>query len=367
MPQVESSELERIRSNPKSVCNSYPVQIVEGVLYVWPDSSDDGKIESALTPPPVNDYEGETIPEDRLWKGDWNFRELPYGHDYFIENVVDPAHVPVSHHNIVGSRYGDLRMNMRTTIPLSKNGFEIGVSSDMSTSESTTTYNAPSQVLIKSPFGQDGARQYLELYSSPSRPGFCNHVGRIVIVKDESKETPKLLKQFTLPLPTWVNHVMASAFLHQDALFLHGQERSLTRYKQYRTAQPGNDSYADAVLPCSADKGVMHFRYWMSKFANGFIPFKGDTTMPAADNEAVFDVWNSHTKHCKVCLSALSRLKKVRALSFFAAAVVAAIRPKVLGVVGSTASALGLSGLGLVLSKLIKMFYRYEFSHADNH
>ena len=367
IPQIPASELERIKANPKSNCNSFPVQIVDGLLWVWPDASDDAKIESALSPVPSNDYEGEDVPEDRLWKGPWNTRELPYGHDYFIENVVDPAHVPVSHHNIVGSRYSDQSLKISTVKPLTETGFSIGTSNGTTDSQGTTTFNAPAQVLIKAPFGEDGARQYLELYSSPSRPGFSNHVGRMVIVKDQTKEMPKLLKQFTLPLPTWVNHIVASTFLHQDALFLHGQERSLAHFGMYRTAQPGNDSYANAVLPCSADKGVMLFRDWMSRFANGFIPFKGDTTMPPANNEVVFDVWNSHTKNCKYCLTALRRLKRVRAMAFLASAMVAAIRPKVLGVVGSTMSALGFSGLGFVLSKLIKMFYRYEFSHADNH
>ena len=33
------------------------------------------------------------------------FRDIPYGWDMFMENVLDPAHVPVSHHNIVGNRF----------------------------------------------------------------------------------------------------------------------------------------------------------------------------------------------------------------------------------------------------------------------
>mmetsp|Transcript_38127 Transcript_38127/g.81348 ORF Transcript_38127/g.81348 Transcript_38127/m.81348 type:complete len:192 (+) Transcript_38127:351-926(+) len=191
----------------------------------------------------------------------------------------------------------------------------------------------------------------------------------MVIVKDASKKMPKLLRQFTLPLPTWANHMMSSAFLHQDALFLHGQDRALTHTGAYRTAQPvgATDSYSRAVLPTSADRGVMLFRSWMGKFAGGFVPFRGDTTMPPANNEVVFDVWNSHTKHCKYCLAALGRIRKVRALAFFLSATVATIRPKILGVVGSTAAALGLSGVGLVMSKLIKIFYWYEFSHAENH
>lgn len=325
VPQVSTNELENIKSNPKSNCNSFPVQIVDGVLWTWPDSSDDAKIESALTPVPINSATKDIDNLERLWEGPWNFRELPYGHDYFIENVVDPAHVPVSHHNVVGSRYGDLGMSMRSKKPLTKDGFSIGVSNNLATSESTTSFTAPSQVLIEAPFGEDGGAQYLELYSSPSRPGFSNHVGRMVIIKDKSLVMPKLLRAFTLPLPTWMNHIMASAFLHQDALFLHGQERSLTNTGQYKTSVPANDSYAAAVMPCSADKGVMTFRNWMQRFAGGFIPFKGDLTMPAANNDVVFDVWNSHTKHCKYCLTALKRLKVARTLAFLTSALVATI------------------------------------------
>ena len=111
----------------------------------------------------------------------------------------------------------------------------------------------------------------------------------------------------------------------------------------------------------------MNFRNWMGKFAGGHIPFRGDTTMPAKNNDVVFDVWNSHTKHCSYCLAALKRLKMARKLTFLTAALIATIRPKFLGVVGSVMSSLGFAGAGFGLSKLIGMFYKYEFSHADNH
>lgn len=43
--------------------------------------------------------------EGRLVQLPWSQRDLAYGHEYFLENVVDPAHVPVSHHNVAGG-YG---------------------------------------------------------------------------------------------------------------------------------------------------------------------------------------------------------------------------------------------------------------------
>jgi len=374
VPQVDSNELELIKSNPKSDCGSYPVTIVDGLMYVWPETGSDARIESALADVPVNDRfdQADAVKDGSVWKGPWSYRELPYGHDYFLENVVDPAHVPISHHNVVGSRYGDQTLNLKTGKPLDKTGFSIVSPGDAANAGgSSTTFKAPSQVLIEAKFG-DGAKQWLELYTSPSRPGFCNHVGRMVIQKDASGGMPQLLRAFTAPLPKWLNHLLAPSFLNQDALFLHGQERSLTFGEEYVTSRPqtgkkAGDSYASAVMPCSADRGVMMFRSWMAKYGKGFIPFQGDKTMPPVDNNVVFDVWNSHTKHCKYCLGALRNIGRIRAMSFLASALVASLRPRILGVLGSTAAAAGLAGVGLVMTKLIGLFYKFEFSHADNH
>jgi hypothetical protein len=89
-----------------------------------------------------------------------------------------------------------------------------------------------------------------------------NHIGRMVICKDESGAMPKLLRQFTLPMPTWLNHVAASFFLNQDALFLHHQERYLAKtgnyasYKRSNDAESSADHYTKAVLPIETDKGM---------------------------------------------------------------------------------------------------------------
>jgi len=88
--------------------------------------------------------------------------------------------------------------------------------------------------------------------------------------------------------------------------------------------------------------------------------------MPPTDNSVVFDVWNGHTKHCQYCQTALRRLKKFRLAAFFVASCLAVLRP--VGKIGSLARAatLGVTGVGLLLHKLIGMFYKYEFSHAQN-
>jgi hypothetical protein len=280
------------------------------------------------------------------------------------------AHVEVSHHNVVGSRYNNQVMNLSKVKPLTKDGFAIKSSRPLPKAKpGTTNFSAPSLVAIDVPFGDDGARQSLELYISPSRPGFSYHVGRQVILKDKSGKIPSLLRQFSLPTPKWLSHVLASVFLNQDGLFLHHQERALARTGQYTSALGNGEDpyqYTKAVYAVNSDMGVILFRNWLQQLAGGRIPYKHNPVMPAPSNEIVFDVWNGHTKYCKYCQDALRRLKKIRLASFVAATCMAVVRPAKLQVVGNLAATLFLAGTGMMLNKLIGMFYRYETSHAHN-
>ena len=379
IPQLtaDSAQFRNVKENPKSQCNSFPAQIIDGVLWVWPQSGDDARLESALTP--AKSYQGlnDIQDKDRIWYGPWNFRQLPYGADFFIENVVDPAHVSISHHNVVGSRYNDQTMSMQHVTKLEKGGFAVETFRQDVEQKSKTTFHAPSHVSIEAPFGNEGAFQTLELYASPSMPGFSNHVGRMVVVKDKTGKMPKLLKQFTAPLPKWLNHVLAAAFLNQDAVFLHQQERLMAKTGQYTTLinDVGDGSrkngasesydYNQAVLPIEADKGVIFFRRWMSKFGGGRIPYKNNPSMPPVDPQVCFDQYNSHTATCRYCQTALRRLKKVRFASFFIATCLAVMRP-LRRQVFNLATVLVSAGVGLALNKLIAMFYKYEFSHSHN-
>jgi hypothetical protein len=60
---------------------------------VWPSSGSDARILSELTPIVDMSLEGffDDVDESRSVVGPWNFRFIPHGFDYFIENVIDPA------------------------------------------------------------------------------------------------------------------------------------------------------------------------------------------------------------------------------------------------------------------------------------
>lgn len=374
LPQSTENEFNKVKSNPRSQCNSFPVKIVNDVLWVWPDSGPDAKLQSALTPlsvMPLLDDNGNPIPEENVIYNNYNFRELPYGADYFLENVVDPAHVPVSHHNVVGNRYTDPKpIIMKTAEPMTKHGFVLTHGDQIKTRHE---FKSPCLVSIDSKVTEAGARQILELYCSPSRPGFCNHVGRLVMIKDNQGNVPSGFKMFTLPIPVWINHVLAASFLNQDALFLHAQERNLHRDLDYKSSSSINDkdsvdknpSYKKMVYtPTISDKGVLMFRDWLRLKAGGRIPFQGYQGMPPVDNEVVFDQWHSHTSKCKYCMGAYKNARKVRVATATLAILLAICRPR--GVI-TTAAAVGLfGGISYSSHKVMKSLRRFEFSHAEN-
>jgi len=163
VPQISSqTDLERIKASPKTSCNAFPTRVLNGVLFVWPSSDETAILESELIPVTYRQAEGFS---DRLWEGPWNFRELPYGADVFLENVVDLAHVGVSHHNIVGNRCGSQERTLETVSPVTNDGFSVLSKSPNSENPDVITFHAPSLVAIDAP-AANGVT--LELYCSPS-------------------------------------------------------------------------------------------------------------------------------------------------------------------------------------------------------
>ena len=95
IPQTLTKEKEKTLL-PKACVKSYPTQVRQGLVWVWGSRGAPGSdvvIESMLKSPQLireledTDYSGRVSPPR------WNFRDLPYGWDMFMENVCDPAYV----------------------------------------------------------------------------------------------------------------------------------------------------------------------------------------------------------------------------------------------------------------------------------
>jgi phenylpropionate dioxygenase-like ring-hydroxylating dioxygenase large terminal subunit len=390
IPQSEDSQTEAKHcSNRNSCAVAYPTQERQGLLWVWPEAGSQAQIESQLRAPRI-------IPEldddsDKVVHLFWNIRDLPYGWDFFMENVADPAHVPVSHHGIVGSRYKDAKYYdmIRVREMSTQEGFSFAIEPTAPTiAQAVHDFQPPCLMRIVST-STDGGKLILALYASPTRPGWCRHIGCQVLVKTEEGKTPKGLGIFGLPMPTWLGHVLASLFLHQDLVFLHYQEK--------RLAKQGKGRWLDAVYtPNPQDKMIITFRQWLEKRAGGGIPWASGCSpdLPPAeqDKQKLFDVWATHTQECKVCQDALKNINRLCAFAYVAAVVCLClgviVDARAVAVKAAIATAsqtatsiltappagfwLALGGtilfatVGYLLKKFSRLFYVYEFEHARN-
>ncbi|HEY9804679.1 MAG TPA: Rieske 2Fe-2S domain-containing protein [Leptolyngbyaceae cyanobacterium] len=383
MPQSKDEQTAvRNCENQKSCAVVYPTQERQGLLWVWAEAGEKAQEESQLqTPRIVAELEDDL---DRVEKSPWNFRDLPYGWDYFMENVCDPAHVPVSHHGIVGDRYKDAKYY--DMIPVRHISTQDGFAFEIQPTQGNIVqaihdFQPPCYMKITST-SKDSGQLILALYATPTRPGWCRHIGCQVFVKNSQGKKPQGLAFFGLPLPIWLVHVLASLFLHQDMVFLHYQEAIITQKRKGK--------WLDAVYtPNPQDKMVIALRRWLENRAGGSIPwaeaYNNDVPQAEKDKQKLFDVWTTHTQNCTVCQNALKNINRLTVLSYVAAtvclfmAVILDARTVAMQAIGASlfsfppigfwlalAAGILLAVLGYQLKRFSRLFYIYEFEHAHN-
>jgi phenylpropionate dioxygenase-like ring-hydroxylating dioxygenase large terminal subunit len=378
IPQSKDEQTEaKHRSNSKSCALAYPTQECQGLLWVWSEAGSQAQLESELkTPRIVPEVENASKKVMHLF---WNVRDLPYGWDFFMENVSDPAHVPVSHHGIMGNRYQDAKYyDMIQVRQMStQEGFAYEITPvEPDIEQKVHDFQPPSHMRIVSTY-KDGGKLILALYATPTRPGWCRHIGCQVLIKNEALKTPKGLGFFALPMPTWLGHVLGSLFLHQDAVFLHYQEKIIAQQK---------GKWVNAVYtPNPQDKMVIAFRQWLEKRAGGGIPWDSscNPNLPPRerDKQKLFDVWTTHTQDCSVCQNALKNINRLTMLAYIAAVVcfclgviidartVASAGQNVIPPAGfwwAIGGTILFAIAGYQLKRLSRLFYVYEFEHSHN-
>ncbi len=387
IPQSKDKTTEETHCNrPQACAIAYPTQERQGLLWVWPEAGESGFNHSQeRSPRLITELETSSNQVIKLF---WNQRDLPYGWDYFMENVADPAHVPVSHHGIMGSRYTDATYYdmPRLREVSTQEGFAFGVTnSSPAITDATHDFQPPCLMKISTTF-TDGGQLILVLYATPTRPGWCRHIGCQILVKNEAGNTPPGLGFFALPMPQWLGHVLASLFLHQDLVFLHYQERTL--------GQRGRNRWLDEVYtPNPQDKMIITFRQWLEYRAGGGVAWDKscDPSLPPPEynKDKLFDVWSTHTKDCRYCQTALKRIDQLTTIAIITtvglliAGVMVDARTMAAHMVLAPTTESGwatpplafwglLSGAGIMaifaglLRKFRQLFYVYRFEHADN-
>lgn len=267
----------------------YPSVEQEGIIWFWPDSRPESKNIAETKLPP-------SIPAlaDPAFYDELSSRDLPYGYEQLIENLMDPAHVPFAHHGLQGNRNMARPLNYKVE-KVVKSGY-VGMAE-----HGPAVFTAPCIFTIDAQFSRpkmdkDNAemvkRVVLVFICIPVSPG-------------QSKVMWAFRRNFTMwihyVLPRWFIHIQQMLVLDSDMYLLHMTERKL--------AEAGNENWEKACyVPTKSDTFVIAFRKWLRVYAGGAPNWgSGQSSIlpPTPPKEQLMDRYWSHVKKCRHCKAAL--------------------------------------------------------------
>ena len=274
---------------PANSCvQSYPIVERQGIVWLWAGKAEMAKVESIPTIPLVDQPEFRT--SDMI-------RDLPYDQTYFIENVIDPAHVPISHD---ATRNGGNRENAQPLeMVVSESSIEGIKSKYRGMRKANSPWNkldfiAPNLILYQILFEKRKWAGGLALYSIPLGKNRCRVLSR-------SYHHYQSLNWIAKLKPRWLNHWNTNKILEQDLPLIVGQNAKIEQLQQ---------SLKELYLPLkTSDTLVVEYRKWLDKYGSLLPFYQGYETSNNIEKQSV-DIGDRLTRHTQICGSC-SRAYKI--------------------------------------------------------
>lgn len=327
----------KAETSRRACVKSLPTAVEQGLLFIYPGTP----TKAAQTPIPLIPV---PIVEGQPTEG-WvmlnTFRDLPYDALTLLENVLDPSHLPYTHHGSVGKRSNSSPVELEVTRS-DKSGFT-GTWADGprkgTLGRQNTTFIAPCLMWHELTSKQLGETMTV-VYATPTRKGECR-----VFARFPFKFGSKIPAFFIKATPQWYSHINNNAILEDDQIFLHHQER-------YLEQSGGGKNFSQAFyLPTKADIFVFEYRQWLNDYQAD--PFPGQTFPPALPPEQLLDRYHSHTENCHSCRTASKNLQTAKQ-SIVIVALLAWISTTIFALRGGeNAEAGGLISIGVVVGGAI--------------
>ncbi|KAF9596547.1 hypothetical protein IFM89_012278 [Coptis chinensis] len=376
----------QIHTSKKACASAYPSFEQNKILWFWPRSEPQYKDIGAKEQPPC-------VPEldDPSFTSLLMSRDLPYGYEVLIENLMDPAHVPYAHYGILTPNV--FKMLFIFHLPVVTNTLAF------STVKADREGGMPLEINITkldkygflakqdNGFNKFVAPCLFYYFSSLSSDGEPSKSGSI---KKKTSQKQILLVFYCIPvspgksrvlfsfprnfavwvdqiIPRWILHIRSNLVLDSDLYLLHLEERKLTEI--------GHSNWQKiCFVPTKSDNSVIAFRNWLRKYSGSQFPWGTKFSaemLPTPPKELLMDRYWSHVVNCSSCSKAVKRLKALEvALQVISIASIGiiAIRQSVMSMAAKT-SVVSFAVLCFAASRwlsqfIYKIFYFHDFNHA---
>lgn len=414
IPQVTDEVQQKLMTAAKCHATSYSTRIVNDILFFWPWEEDClSALEDEWKQP-------EAMLNGVVPTGGTYTRDLPYGWEALVENIVDPSHVPFvshrllsttarknslactqlltriippsllccffrffssavqAHHGLQGRREDAIPINMTMLEAVSPRGFRF-IAEDRTMGERRRVegaFRAPYVIQYGGTFTGTAKPFALTALLIPTKPGWSRITlltqrssdvegsggGDATTTGDEtaaaaSKPPPSIARTILQKvLPVWFIHQLSNVFLDSDLAFLHFQELEIERRKSF-----------DSFMPAEADTCIVAWRKWLKEYGIAYTSTGGTSTteLTALPHSVLFDRYEQHTQHCRHCRAALEGARSNRRIAvggLMASLLLWQVVEPPLAQVGAIASI----GVIAVTSVMEKSFREGGFDHATN-
>ncbi|CAI0438586.1 unnamed protein product [Linum tenue] len=253
---------------PKSACvRSYEIRDSQGILWVWM---------STKTPPNMKKLPWFESVAKPGYEAISTIHELPYDHSILLENLMDPAHIPISHDRTdTSAKREEAQPLLFEVTERSDRGFAGHWGREADGLTSFLRFQAPCVLSNVREFtGENGEKHYgTGLF-------LCRPAGQgksMVIVQFGSTRGLKLAKW----IPKWFIHKVSCKIFEQDMGFLSSQNEVLMKEKV-----PTKKLYINLR---SSDTWVLEYRKWMDKVGHGMPYHLGHSTISLPQVPAVVE------------------------------------------------------------------------------
>lgn len=292
---------------PATACvQSFKVVERQGILWMWrgePEVADDERI------PTVADLDKpEFVSLDYL-------SDRPYDQTYFIENIIDPAHLPISHHGSMSNRENAQPLDMEV-LKTSVEGIQGRVREKRNANGNWVNcdFVAPNVVKYRlEPI--PGCVGGFAIYSLPLGKGRC----RVLLRNYQNFATRKIKLK-----PRWFDHLFRNRVAEEDMPFIRGQQAHIERL-----GENPNSLYFPLK---TSDTFVIEYRKWLDKYGSSLPFYQGYSTSKSHDRSeeetstsVLIDRFKRHTQICSSCNQAYQVTKRLKQGSVGVAIALAAL------------------------------------------
>jgi len=327
---VAIPQLEDGASPPRSAClRMRECRTVEGVVWAWMGDGDPDRDPPAQGDG-LEDIDPATGRHPEYVVNDFQI-DLPYDHSFLVENLLDPAHIPISHDGTPGGGKRENAQAYEMTVDPDSVGpggfrgrYRTAAQRDAGGPFVDVVFEAPGTIRQKGrPRGDDSDFRFgAALHCMPLSLGRSRLLFRAYFTG-----LPPLLKFLISAKPKFLQNLNSCKILEQDAGLITTQEDHFAR-----TGRRVKDDY---TLLSTSDVFVGAYRRWLDGVGHGMPWFQGLATARSPSDVAGVDVggrppnpaldpanhraggvletrYHRHVRNCPATRRALARVRSGR-------------------------------------------------------